>query len=356
MLTGGKALDGKGWFVAPTLVDSLGPDARLAQEEVFGPIAVVLAVADEDEAVAVANGVPYGLVGSVFTRDLDRALGLAARLDTGMIRVNAPTSGVDFHAPFGGEKDSSFSAPASRARRPGSSTPRPGPSPSCPTGAERVAIWRLLVEGRPRLARGPAADGPAELLDAGATIDGVLGGDPGALAALLDAPAGDPVPDGAQLLAPVGTQPVWAAGVTFLRSRDARLEESRGLDAYDKVYLAERPELFLKALPGTARGPGQPIGVRADSDWDVPEPELALVADRRGQIVAYTIGNDVSSRSIEGENPLYLPQAKLYAGSCALGPCLVPVGEAPDPPPWRSPCPSNATAPACSATEQRSRT
>jgi 2-dehydro-3-deoxy-D-arabinonate dehydratase len=194
-----------------------------------------------------------------------------------------------------------------------------------------VAIWRLLVEGRPRLARGPAADGPAELLDAGATIDGVLGGDPGALAALLDAPSGDPVPDGAQLLAPLGTQPVWAAGVTFLRSRDARLEESRGLDAYDKVYLAERPELFLKALPGTARGPGRPIGVRADSDWDVPEPELALVADRRGQVVAYTIGNDVSSRSIEGENPLYLPQAKLYAGSCALGPCLVPVGEAPEP-------------------------
>jgi 2-dehydro-3-deoxy-D-arabinonate dehydratase len=194
-----------------------------------------------------------------------------------------------------------------------------------------VAIWRLLVEGRPRLARGPAAEGPAELLDAGATIDGVLGGDPGALAALLDAPAGDPVPDGAQLLAPVGTQPVWAAGVTFLRSRDARLEESSGLDAYDKVYVAERPELFLKALPGTARGPGRPIGVRADSDWDVPEPELALVADRRGQVVGYTIGNDVSSRSIEGENPLYLPQAKLYAGSCALGPCLVPVGEAPEP-------------------------
>ena len=108
VLTGGRALDGKGWFVAPTLVDSLGPDARLAQEEVFGPIAVVLAVADEDEAVAAANGVRYGLVGSVFTRDLDRALGLAARLDTGMIRVNAPTSGVDYLAPFGGEKDSSF--------------------------------------------------------------------------------------------------------------------------------------------------------------------------------------------------------------------------------------------------------
>jgi 2-dehydro-3-deoxy-D-arabinonate dehydratase len=194
-----------------------------------------------------------------------------------------------------------------------------------------VALWKVLVDGRPRLARGPAGDGPAELLDARATIDGVLGGDPGALERLLDARAGDPVPEGLQVLAPAGAQPVWAAGVTFRRSRDARLEESRGLDAYDKVYLAERPELFLKALPGTARGPGQPIGVRADSTWDVPEPELAVVADRRGRVVAYTIGDDVSSRSIEGENPLYLPQAKLYRGSCALGPCLVPVGEAPEP-------------------------
>jgi 2-dehydro-3-deoxy-D-arabinonate dehydratase len=194
-----------------------------------------------------------------------------------------------------------------------------------------VALWQLLVDGRPRLARGQAGDGPAELLDPGVSIDGLLGGDPGALEALLAAPAGDPVPDGVPVLAPAGTQPVWAAGVTFLRSRDARLEESKGLDAYDKVYLAERPELFLKALPGTARGPGQPIGVRADSTWDVPEPELAVVADRRGRIVAYTIGDDVSSRSIEGENPLYLPQAKLYRGSCALGPCLVPVAEAPEP-------------------------
>ncbi|HSK37548.1 MAG TPA: fumarylacetoacetate hydrolase family protein [Actinomycetota bacterium] len=194
-----------------------------------------------------------------------------------------------------------------------------------------MALWQLLVGGRPRLARGPAGEGPAELLDAGASLDGVLGGEPGALGELLDAPAAGPVPDGAQVLVPAGAQPIWAAGVTFLRSRDARLEESKGLDAYDKVYLADRPELFLKALPGTARGPGRPIGVRADSDWDVPEPELAVVADRRGQIAGYTIGDDVSSRSIEGENPLYLPQAKLYRGSCALGPCLVPVAEAPDP-------------------------
>jgi alpha-ketoglutaric semialdehyde dehydrogenase len=108
LLAGGRAGDGDGWFVAPTLIDRLPADARLAQEEVFGPIAVVLPVADEDEAVAVANGVRYGLVSSVFTRDLDRALDLTARLDTGMIRVNAPTSGVDYLAPFGGEKDSSF--------------------------------------------------------------------------------------------------------------------------------------------------------------------------------------------------------------------------------------------------------
>jgi 2-dehydro-3-deoxy-D-arabinonate dehydratase len=194
-----------------------------------------------------------------------------------------------------------------------------------------VALWMLLVDGLPRLAHGPAGAGPAELLDARASIDAVLGGDPGALQELLGGPAGGPVPDGAVAVAPVGAQPVWAAGVTFRRSRDARLEESGGLDAYDKVYLAERPELFVKALPGTAPGPGQPIAVRADSHWNVPEPELVVVADRRGEIVAYTIGNDVSSRSIEGENPLYLPQAKLYRGSCALGPCLVPVDEAPDP-------------------------
>jgi 2-dehydro-3-deoxy-D-arabinonate dehydratase len=194
-----------------------------------------------------------------------------------------------------------------------------------------VALWRLLVDGVPRLARGPAAGPPTELLDARASVDAVLGGERGALRELLDGPVGDPVPEGAPVLAPVGAQPVWAAGVTFRRSRDARLEESGGLDAYDKVYLAERPELFLKALPGTARGLGQPIAVRADSEWDVPEPELVVVADRRGEIVAYTIGDDVSSRSIEGENPLYLPQAKLYRGSCALGPCLVPVDEAPGP-------------------------
>jgi 2-dehydro-3-deoxy-D-arabinonate dehydratase len=104
--------------------------------------------------------------------------------------------------------------------------------------------------------------------------------------------------------------------------------EGGGVD-YDKVYDAKRPELFMKALPGRVRGPGEPIGIRADSTWDVPEPELAAVADASGRLVAYSVGNDVSSRSIEGENPLYLPQAKVYRGSAALGPCLVPVAEAP---------------------------
>jgi 2-dehydro-3-deoxy-D-arabinonate dehydratase len=138
------------------------------------------------------------------------------------------------------------------------------------------------------------------------------------------------VPAGSVVLAPVAGQEVWAAGVTYAASRSARNDESKGThDFYDLVYDAERPELFFKAAPGRVRGPGGLIGVREDSGWDVPEPELALVISAAGEIVGYTIGNDVSSRSIEGENPLYLPQAKVYRGSCALGPCIVPVGEAP---------------------------
>ena len=131
------------------------------------------------------------------------------------------------------------------------------------------------------------------------------------------------------MLAPVQGQEVWAAGVTYESSRVARNEESGGHDFYDRVYDAERPELFFKAAPGRVRGPGGLIGVRRDSGWDVPEPELGLVCSAAGKIVGYTIGNDVSSRSIEGENPLYLPQAKVYRGSCALGPCIVGVDEAP---------------------------
>jgi 2-dehydro-3-deoxy-D-arabinonate dehydratase len=123
------------------------------------------------------------------------------------------------------------------------------------------------------------------------------------------------------LLAPIEpAQEVWAAGVTYLRSRDAREAESQTGDIYTRVYVAERPELFFKAVGWRVVAPGDAIRVRPDSTWDVPEPELTLVIDSHGEIVGYCAGNDVSSRSIEGENPLYLPQAKVYNGSCALGP------------------------------------
>ena len=131
---------------------------------------------------------------------------------------------------------------------------------------------------------------------------------------------GDEAAD-APLLAPVDdAQEIWASGVTYLSSRMAREAESQSADVYQKVYGAERPELFFKATGWRACGPGAPIRVRADSGWNVPEPELVLVLDTTGRIVGYTTGNDVSSRSIEGENPLYLPQAKVYAGACAIGP------------------------------------
>src|SRR5882757_6863376 len=129
------------------------------------------------------------------------------------------------------------------------------------------------------------------------------------------------VPDGA-IEAPIDGQEVWAAGVTYQRSREARAEESVDADPYDRVYTAARPELFFKATPDRVRGPGQKVTIRADSSWDVPEPELAVVCNSRGEVIGYTIGNDMSSRSIEGENPLYLPQAKVYDGSCALGPSI----------------------------------
>jgi len=127
-----------------------------------------------------------------------------------------------------------------------------------------------------------------------------------------------------QLLAPVGRQEVWAAGVTYLRSKAARMEESDfSANAYDKVYAAERPEIFFKSMPHKVVGPGEAVGIRRDAKWNVPEPELALVLNSRSQIVGHTIGNDMSSRDIEGENLLYLPQAKTYHRSCALGPWIV---------------------------------
>jgi len=125
----------------------------------------------------------------------------------------------------------------------------------------------------------------------------------------------------ATLLAPIDAQEIWAAGVTYKRSKIAREEESAGAaQFYDKVYTAPRPELFFKATPSRVSHPGGGVRIRSDASWSVPEPEFALIANPAMKIVGYTIGNDMSSRDIEGENPLYLPQAKVYAGSCAIGP------------------------------------
>jgi 2-dehydro-3-deoxy-D-arabinonate dehydratase len=132
--------------------------------------------------------------------------------------------------------------------------------------------------------------------------------------------------DPSNLLPPVGSQEVWAAGVTYYRSRSARIEESKdagGGTFYDRVYSADRPEIFFKATGRRVIGPGGAVRIRSDAKWSVPEPELTLAINAAGEIIGYTIGNDMSSRDIEGENPLYLPQAKLYDGSCALGPCIL---------------------------------
>ncbi len=132
------------------------------------------------------------------------------------------------------------------------------------------------------------------------------------------------------LLPPVERQEVWAAGVTYLRSKTARMEESDfSATAYDRVYDAVRPEIFFKAVGEKAVGPGDAVGIRSDARWSVPEPELALVMNSQGRLVGCTIGNDMSSRDIEGENLLYLPQAKIYDRSCSLGPCIALVGDEP---------------------------
>ena len=126
--------------------------------------------------------------------------------------------------------------------------------------------------------------------------------------------------------APIGSQEVWAAGVTYYRSRSARMAEAKdagGGDFYDRVYTAERPELFFKATASRVAGFGGEVRIRSDAKWSVPEPELTLLINPRGQTIGYTVGNDMSSRDIEGENPLYLPQAKVYDRSCALGPCVL---------------------------------
>ena len=142
---------------------------------------------------------------------------------------------------------------------------------------------------------------------------------------IASAPSSEEMP-ASPLLAPIVQQEVWAAGVTYFRSRGARMEEAKdagGGTFYDRVYSAERPELFFKSTAHRTVGPDEQVRIRADARWSVPEPELTLVVSPKGRILGYTIGNDMSSRDIEGENPLYLPQAKVYNGSCALGPCIL---------------------------------
>jgi 2-dehydro-3-deoxy-D-arabinonate dehydratase len=183
------------------------------------------------------------------------------------------------------------------------------------------ALFRIETpDGDVRIARGDARAGPLELVE----LPDLAGLDATMLRQALQGTSEGDVPPGARVLPPVApAQEVWAAGVTYERSLEARSEEAKDATPYDLVYVAERPELFFKAPGWRVRGPNEPVAIRADSGWDVPEPELALVVDPKMNVIGYTIGNDVSSRTIEGENPLYLPQAKVYDGACALGPALV---------------------------------
>ena len=181
-----------------------------------------------------------------------------------------------------------------------------------------------------------------------ASLDALLSCVPGAetaplreamLASVQNAPAvgswaelaGGVAADGLRLLAPIDQQEVWGAGVTYTRSREAREEESGHSSLYDRVYRAERPELFFKTTSSRVVGTGEAVCVRGDSRWTVPEPELALVLNSNLELVGYTLGNDVTARDLEGENALYLPQAKIFTGCCALGPAIVLADEMPEP-------------------------
>ena len=136
-----------------------------------------------------------------------------------------------------------------------------------------------------------------------------------------------PSPEVPHLLLPVVSPEVWAAGVTYERSREARIAETTTVGIYDKIYEAQRPELFLKATASRCVGPNAPIGIRSDSHWTVPEPELAVVLSGEGAVLGYTLGNDMSARDIEGENPLYLPQTKIYRACCSFGPTILMTDE-----------------------------
>jgi 2-dehydro-3-deoxy-D-arabinonate dehydratase len=186
-----------------------------------------------------------------------------------------------------------------------------------------VALWKVVLDGE-RWARGPAGTGPVQLPPEGLSLDAALRRADG-LQWLTQSAAAGPVPQDVRLVAPLDSQPVWAAGVTYERTR----KEASGDDPYTRVYHAERPELFLKAAPGASPGPGEAVGIRADSDWNAPEPELAVVADRAGSVVAYTIGNDMSARSVRRRTPCTSPRPRCTTPAAQSCPCLVPVGEAP---------------------------
>jgi len=183
-----------------------------------------------------------------------------------------------------------------------------------PGGEQRVAV--LVENGVYVVAWSATCKSLADLLHADDPVE-LVGSLFDANATLIAAPQ-------VKMLAPIDRQEVWAAGVTYKRSQQARMEESEaGASHYDRVYSAPRPELFFKANPRRVAGPNQPVRIRADTTWSVPEPELALVVSPRRKLVGFTIGNDMSARDIEGENPLYLPQAKVYNDCCALGPCIL---------------------------------
>ncbi|MGH3629307.1 MAG: fumarylacetoacetate hydrolase family protein [Sciscionella sp.] len=194
-----------------------------------------------------------------------------------------------------------------------------------------TALAKVLAPGG--VARWAVLDGSGAigLLPPGSTLGSLLALDGAAFEQTLASVAREPTAS-PSLLAPVDDDTeVWAAGVTYEISRQARMEESTESEIYAKVYRADRPELFFKSVGWRVSGPDAPIGVREDSTWDVPEPELGIVCDAAGAVVGYTVVNDVSSRSIEGENPLYLPQAKIFRGACAVGPWIRLAGAVPDP-------------------------